>query len=50
MKRHGEVDKHFSQQQFCKSDAITFIAWKAGALAMVKLGLDRQAVGQTKLL
>ena len=52
MKHHDAVDKLSLEQQFCKSDTITFIVGKTRALAIVELGLmaDRQAVRQTKLL
>ena len=36
---HGAVDKCCSEQRFRKSDAITFLCEKTGALAIVELGL-----------
>ena len=50
------MDKLSSEQQFCKSDVITFIVEKKGALAIVELGLtagrllDRQNCCKVKNL
>ena len=38
-KHHGTVDKHSSEQQFRKFDAITFLCEKTEALAIVEPGL-----------
>ena len=39
MKHHGAVEKCYLEQQFHKPDAITFVVWKTGALAIVEPGL-----------
>ena len=50
------MDKHFSEQWFRKSGAITFLYEKTGALAIMEPGLMagrqavKQAIRQTKLL
>ena len=33
------MDKRSSKQQFCKSNAITFVVQKTGAIALAQLGL-----------
>ena len=44
-KQHSAVDKRFSEQRFLKSNAVTFLSEKTGALAIVEQDLTavRQA-------